>query len=187
MFKVSGLGKKFGSRWIFRGLDFELNVGDRLAILGANGSGKSTLLRVLAGLERPSEGAFEKGDARLSFAAVDQALYPNLSVIEHLELAADLRGHAARSEELLAKVNLAHAASVYAGHLSTGMRGRLKLALAIQNDPEILLDEPSAGLDEEGRKLVEGIVAEQATKGILLLATNDPIERRLANLELSIA
>jgi len=72
--------------------------------------------------------------------------------------------------------------------MSTGMKARLKLALAIQANPLLLLlDEPSAGLDEHGRALVESIAREQTQRGCLVLATNDPAERRLATLELELA
>src|SRR5256885_3232939 len=66
MLEASGLGKRYGSRWIFRGISFQLKKGDRLAILGSNGTGKSTLLRCLAGLLMPNEGKVEmpEGDLR---------------------------------------------------------------------------------------------------------------------------
>lgn len=62
------------------------------------------------------------------------------------------------------------------------------MALAVQHEPDVLLlDEPGAGLDEAGRGLVAEIAEEQAGRGALIFATNDPVERRLANLELSIS
>ncbi len=71
--------------------------------------------------------------------------------------------------------------------MSSGMRARLKLALAIQAEPAILiLDEPGASLDEEGRSLVRKIVDEQRQRGAVVVATNDPDERRLGNLELQV-
>jgi ABC-type multidrug transport system ATPase subunit len=121
-------------------------------------------------------------------AALDQAVYPMLTCREHLKLAADLRGCEARDQELLEHVSLQDASEKLASHLSTGMRARLKIALAIQNDPDVLMmDEPGAGLDEAGRELVARITKAQAERGALILATNDPLERRLANLELSLS
>lgn len=187
MLEVCGVGKRFGSRWLFRGLSFSLSAGDRLVILGPNGSGKSTFLRVVAGLERATEGEV-KGQEGLSYAALDQALYPNLTVREHLLLAADLRCCEPRDQELIELIDLVDAADRLASHLSTGMRARLKMALAIQTDPEVLLlDEPGAGLDEPGRELVKTITDQQSKRGALIIATNDPLERRLANLELALA
>lgn len=158
-----------------------------MVVLGANGAGKSTLLRVLAGLEPASEGEL-RGEPTLSLSALDQALYPTMTCREHLTFAADVRNCDAREQELLEKISLVDAADKPASQLSTGMRARLKMALAIQNDPEILLlDEPCAGLDEAGRDLVVVIAKEQSERGALVIATNDPLERRLANLELTIS
>ena len=170
-------------------MTFDLEKGDRLAILGHNGSGKSTLLRLLAGLLSPSEGkvAPPEGDPRtaLGYAALEMALYASLTVEEHLRLAARLRGCDPRADELLESVNLAYARSLPAGQLSTGMKARLKLAMAVQPRPAVLLlDEPGAALDEEGKEIVRKLADEQTQRGALVVATNDPQERRLATHEL---
>lgn len=160
-------------------------------VLGRNGAGKSTLLKAIAGLISPSEGSvtLPKGDPRhtVGFGALEQSLYPQLTVEEHLRLTGDLRGCDPRTDELLDLIGLGYARDVPASQLSTGMKARLKMALAIQARPKLLLlDEPGAGLDEKGRALVERITEEQTGRGALILATNDPQERRLANLELEL-
>ena len=190
--RVDRLGKKYSGRWIFRGLSFDLELGERLIVLGRNGSGKSTLLKTLSGLTEKTEGtiALPEGDPRhiLGLSALEQSVYSQLTVGEHLELTADLRGCPARTDELLDQIDLAYAKDVPAGQLSTGMKARLRMAMAIQCKPKILLlDEPGAGLDEAGRNLVDTITAEQAKRGCLIVATNDPAERRLATLELQLA
>jgi ABC-type multidrug transport system ATPase subunit len=157
--------------------------------MGPNGTGKSTLLRCIAGLLVATEGTVRlpEGDSRrvMALSALEMALYPALTCSEHLCLAADLRGCGPRDAELLKRVGLESAANLRANQLSTGMKSRLKLALAIQPSPLLLLlDEPGAALDESGRSLLDSIVAEQAERGVVLFATNDPSERRLANLEL---
>jgi ABC-type multidrug transport system ATPase subunit len=185
---VENVSKRYSRRWVLRDLTFELGKGDRLAVLGHNGSGKSTLMRILAGLLAPSTGkVIIAGDTRrtLGYCALEQSLYAPLTTAEHLHLAADLRGCEARESALLDLVGLSGARDLHASELSTGMKARLKLALAIQTDPQVLiLDEPGASLDEMGRSLVERIVEQQADRGCLVFATNDPAERRLANLEL---
>ncbi|MGV3614502.1 MAG: ABC transporter ATP-binding protein [Fimbriimonas sp.] len=192
MLEVDRLGKRYGSRWVFRGLSFRLEVGDRLVVLGRNGSGKSTLLKVLAGLIPLTEGAvtLPEGDARrtVALSALDQALYPQLSFAEHLRLAADLRGCDSRTDELIDFVGLREARDLPTAQMSTGMRARVRMALAVQARPGVLLlDEPGASLDEAGRALVERIVEAQTRYGCLVVATNEPQERRLATLELELA
>ncbi|MBX3112270.1 MAG: ABC transporter ATP-binding protein [Fimbriimonadaceae bacterium] len=185
------LGKRYGDRWLFRRLDFTVAPGECLVLLGRNGSGKSTLLKLLAGLTPPTEGKVTRPDdvgSGLGYAALDQAVYPTLTVAEHLELAARLRGCTARVSELLDEVGLAYAAGYPARTLSTGMRARLKLALAVQAGPgALLLDEPGAGLDADGLATLSAVVAARAPRTAIVIATNDPAERRFATHELELA
>ncbi|HVT12149.1 MAG TPA: ABC transporter ATP-binding protein [Fimbriimonadaceae bacterium] len=191
MLEVTGLGKRYGDRWLFRNLNFHLKQGDALIVLGRNGVGKSTLLKAIAGLLVPSEGSVKAHvpDTRtgLSLSALEMSLYPSLTLREHLRLAGELRGCPSRDDELLERVGLAHAANLAASKISTGMKGRLKLALAIQPDPSILiLDEPGAAMDEAGKELVQRICTEQKERGVLVLATNDLREKALGTLELEL-
>lgn len=188
---VAGIGRRFGPRWIFRGIEFELAKGDSLCVLGANGSGKSTLLRILAGLLSATEGSVDPkpcdSRATLGYASLDLALYQQLTAQEHLELAARLRGLPSPRFELLDTVGLSDVGGKPAGLFSSGMRARLKLALAIQHEPPVLLlDEPSAPLDESGREIVSRIVAEQRERGAVVIATNDQSDRRYATHELEL-
>ena len=188
---VHNLSKRFGARWIFRGLEFSLSAGQSLVVLGGNGSGKSTLLKVLAGLIGPTTGTVEgpAGDkrCRLGYAALDLGLYPMLSAREHLTLMAKLRGCDPREDELLERFGMTGYADRVTREMSTGMRNRVKLALSIQARPDVLmLDEPGAALDEAGRTLVDGVVTEQIQRGVLIIASNDPLERRFATDELDL-
>jgi ABC-type multidrug transport system ATPase subunit len=163
-----------------------------LIVMGRNGVGKSTLLKIVAGLIPPTEGkvVLPEGDFRreVGFCGLDQSVYPHLTVREHLKLAGELRGCDDRADELLELVELAYAHDSFAGKMSTGMRARLKLAMAVQARPKLLmLDEPGAGLDEAGQSIVERICVEQRERGVLVIATNDVEERRLGNLELELS
>jgi ABC-type multidrug transport system ATPase subunit len=122
----------------------------------------------------------------MGYAALDLALWPHLTAREHMALAAELRGVPFEAESLHA-VGLEGAADKLVGQFSTGMRSRLKLALAVQDSPAILmLDEPSASLDEEGRDLVDRLVTLQRGHGAVVVATNDTSDRRHATHELEL-
>lgn len=184
--EAQGLGRRFGSRWIFRDISFHLSPGDCLVVTGANGSGKSTLVRILSGLLNPSKGQVlgPEGDPRhsIGLSTLESSLYPELSPAEHLNLAGQLRGIPPQAEPLLDFVGLLYAKRVAAKELSSGMKARLRIAIAIQAKPPLLLlDEPGASLDQAGRDLVTEVVQQQISRGgCLVLATNDPRETTFA-------
>lgn len=183
MIRCSGLGKRYGSRWALRRVEIELSKGECLLITGPNGAGKTTLLRLLAGLESPSEGEVA-ASGTIGFAAPDLALYPNLTAGEHLLFAAALRRVEPRESALLERVGLQEHSGKPVAAYSTGMRSRLRLALAIQHQPAVLLlDEPTATLDEQGRQVVRDIIEEQRTRGCIALATNAEGDREFGDLE----
>lgn len=154
--------------------------------MGRNGSGKSTLLKTLAGLLPVSEGqiTYPERDLRsfIGMSSLDGSTYPDLTMQEHLELTSELRNCPSRCAELMNLTDCGYAANYFAKDLSTGMRSRLRLMMAIQPNPKILmLDEPGAGLDESGLQTLRRIIQDQSQAGSVLLATNDPAERSLAN------
>jgi ABC-type multidrug transport system ATPase subunit len=186
MLSVSGLGKRFGKRWIFRRVEFCLGLGQVLVVTGPNGSGKSTLLRILAGLEPPSDGTVD-GASEVGYVSPELALYSQLTGSEHIELASRLRRGSGRCDPVgaLERVGLGESRDLRVGAYSTGMKARLRLALAVCHRPGVLLlDEASASLDEAGKSLVESAIAEQRKSGVVVLATNDPEERRFGDFEL---
>jgi len=180
------LGKAFGRRWLFRHLSFTVPQGTGLVIIGPNGSGKTTLLRLLCGLLQPTEGQaiwrcnelnLSPVKARPLLGAVlpDCEPYEELTAEENLKLVANLRGVPAENVgEWLERVDLANAKNQLVREFSSGMKLRLKLAMALVHEPmALLLDEPTAMLDEQGRHLVAELIAEQKRKGIVIIATND--------------
>lgn len=177
MIRCRELGKRYGSRWAIRRVELELSQGECLLVTGANGSGKTTLLRLLASLEAPTEGEVEVSGS-VGFTSPDLALYPNLSAREHLRFAAKLRRIEAQEQPLLERVGLCDDGDKPTGAFSTGMRSRLRLALAIQHQPSVLLlDEPMATLDEDGREVVCQVIEEQRRRGCVVIATNTDAER----------
>lgn len=182
MLLAENLGKRYDSRWLFRHLEIELESGDKLAVIGRNGSGKSTLLKLLANLISPSEGRIHP--ISCGYSSLDLRLFPELSAIEHLNLSADLRGLSAEPE-LLEWTNLRAGENQPVREYSTGMRSRLKLALALQGKPDLLiLDEPTAALDGEGQELVESLLVDP--KRTIIFATNEADERRFATVALEL-
>ncbi len=191
------LSKRFGARAVLRDLNFSISCGAVVAVVGRNGAGKSTLLKIVAGLERASRGEifwqdengedWQSPDLRgLCGLSAPDAPHPReLSVLENLQFAAQVRHSSTRqssnrNEELLAHLELfgiENRAHDLTGELSSGLRARLSLAIATWHRPPILLlDEPSANMDEAGREIAHRILQEQRARGIALVATNDERE-----------
>ena len=194
---LENVSKSFGARRVLRSVCAEVATGEALVITGHNGSGKSTLLSIVAGLLRPDSGAVRvKRDGEelfpedrrryLSLVAPDLTLYPELTALENLEFFArvrSLRWDRADGAALLTRVGLDGRGDDLTGTYSSGMRIRVKYAVALQSNPAVLLlDEPTAMLDTGGVELVEQVIAEQRQRGVLVLATNDPQETRHGDL-----
>jgi heme exporter protein A len=182
MLEIRNLAKRYGARLVFRDLSFEVQSGQVVAIAGNNGAGKSTLLKIIAGLVRPASGEVnlpsESSDRLCGLFAPDAPLYRELSVLENLEFFRTASLVAPESLKLhLERFHLTSRAGQLVGDLSSGWRARLQLAVATLGDPLILLlDEPSAHLDENGLELLQGVLESQRKRGIALVATNDPRE-----------
>ena len=188
----AGVEKRFGRVSALRGIDFDIEGGESVSILGANGAGKSTLLRILAGLSRPSAGRFEAhsegGFAPLTREGLRGAVgyvghatlvYGELSARENLAFAARLHGVAPGRDQIdatLADVELQDVADRRAGTFSRGMAQRLSIARAVVHDPKILLlDEPFTGLDESSAERLSSQLSSLREGGrTLILVTHDP-------------
>jgi len=183
---ADGLGMRFGRRLLFRGLSFTVRPGVPLAVVGPNGSGKSTLLKILAGVMAPEAGAVRLVEGgrevpagerprRVGFVAPYLQLYEPLTACENLAfLARARRLPLATVTAALDAVGLGDRADDAVSTFSTGMRQRLRVAAARLHDPPLLLlDEPSATLDEAGRALVRTLLDPSK---LVVLATNDPAE-----------
>jgi heme exporter protein A len=188
----TGVEKRFGRVSALRGIDFDIEAGQSVSILGANGAGKSTLLRILAGLSRPSAGRFEahrdgvaapltRDGLRGEVGYVGHAtlVYGELSARENLAFTARLHSVAPerdRIDAILADVGLQDVADRRAGSFSRGMAQRLSIARAIvHNPPILLLDEPFTGLDETSAERLSSQLSNLREDGrTLILVTHDP-------------
>ncbi|MEV5754740.1 ABC transporter ATP-binding protein [Actinoallomurus sp. NPDC052308] len=178
------------------GLTLEVGAGEALAVLGRSGSGKSTLLNLIAGLDRPSEGAVTVDGRRvdgLSEAASARYrrdrigmifqffnLLDDLTVEGNVLLPAQLAGTArerarARAAELLEQLGIARHARAYPGRLSGGERQRVAVARALMNRPPLLLaDEPTGALDSGSAANVRELLVELNRDGqTIVLVTHD--------------
>ncbi|MBI1796532.1 MAG: ABC transporter ATP-binding protein [Candidatus Eisenbacteria bacterium] len=194
--EATNLAHRYGARVGLEPVSFSFGAPTAIAVTGANGSGKSTLLRIMAGLLRPSAGACrltvagraasrEEHRASVGFASPDLAFYDELTVAENLTFAANARGDrdaATSVRAALDRVGLGSRANDRVAALSSGMKQRLRLAFALMHAPGVLLlDEPSSHLDDDGRAALARIVADERQKRIVVIATNDETEGRLAD------
>ena len=189
--RVEGLVKSYGHLEVLRGVDLEVPTGSILALLGSNGAGKTTVVRILCTLLRPDAGTARVcsldvvADAAVvresisltgQFAAVDEILTgrENLVLVGRLRHLTDPRGVA---DALLERFSLQDAAARRVGTYSGGMRRRLDIAMSLVGDPPVvLLDEPTTGLDPQGRLEVWDAVRQLAARGTTVLLTTQHLD-----------
>jgi len=188
---VQGLEKSYKELHVLRGVDFDVARGSIFALLGSNGAGKTTVVNILSTLLRADAGAAsvngfnvatQAADVRESisltgqFAAVDEIL----SGRENLVLVARLRhlkDPGTIADDLLARFSLTDAAARRVSTYSGGMRRRLDIAMSlIGNPPVTFLDEPTNGLDPQGRIEVWQAVKELAEHGTTVLLTTQYLD-----------
>ncbi len=190
MVQLHNVGKRYNYEWIFRQINFDLQIGGNYAITGPNGSGKSTLLQLIAGNISPSEGqvnyhmaggavAPDKIFASLSLAA------PYLELIEEFDLTEILQFHARFKPfrdsldvaSVVKEMGMEGVRSKPIKYFSSGMKQRVKLAVALLSDvPMILLDEPATNLDEQGYQWYMDLVERYSSGRLLIIASNQERE-----------
>jgi len=189
LLRVRGLSRHFGEHEVVKDLDLDVMAGTAVALIGPNGSGKSTVLRCITGTDKPSDGTvhldgrkLDERDPRIRSALAvvmdDIDFFPDLSVVEHLDLFA--RAHGVDDaddlvDEVLHDVGLMEQSGQLPGTLSTGQRTRLALASAFVRPRRLLvLDEPEQRLDKQGLGwLAERLNADKAGGLGILMASHD--------------
>jgi ABC-2 type transport system ATP-binding protein len=188
--KVSGLRRAFGPNTILDKFNLEVRAGEAIALTGRNGAGKSTLLRCLVGADRPDEGTVHvcgntmsetSPEIRRDVATVidDLDFFPDLSVVEHLDLLARAHGITdpdALVDEVLEEVQLVPQSGQLPGTLSSGQRRRLALATAFVRPRKLLiLDEPEQRLDTEGLTWLAKRLSQERQQGLaIVFASHEP-------------
>ncbi len=177
LLQTKNLTKKYGQLTAVKEVSFSLQKGEVLGIIGPNGSGKTTLFGMILSLLRPSSGEIqvfgekniEKVKQRIGSTLDTSFYYPYLSGWDHLKMVAIMRGvPIKRLEALLKMVGLWGRHKDAVKKYSMGMKQRLAIAIALVNDPElVILDEPTNGLDPQGiievRKIISKINEEGKT------------------------
>lgn len=186
---LRGVAKTFGDVQALTAVDLDLPAG-LVGVLGPNGAGKSTLFRLLLGLDRADQGTVQvlgqpmpeqtlEVLARVGYMPEDDSLFPGLHGLDQVVHAAQLSGLSpvdarSRAHQALDLCGLSDARYRMAAGFSLGMRQRLRLAMAVVHGPELLiLDEPTAGLDPDGRAQMLDLIKEIAAQGVsVLLSTH---------------
>lgn len=188
--QVQKASKRFHREWIFKNLDLELSAGDVLAITGGNGSGKSTLLKCLSGAIPLTQGSIEyrEGKGKLAEESWFRSLAiatPYLELPEEFTLSEVLAFHfqfkrplnQLSNPEILAILGLEKHQSKNISKFSSGMKQRVKLALAIFSEvPLLFLDEPTTNLDKQGVRWYLDLIQKYAQDRILVICSNEPRE-----------
>ena len=188
------LTKSYGGRPVVRDLSFQVNPGEVYALVGPNGAGKTTVIRLVSGLAFPTSGQvrllgkdpLQHPVVRRSLGAVVEApaaFYPFLTGRANLGLHAELAGgvESGRIDEVLALMELSHAADRKVGVYSLGMRQRLGVAAALLTRPELLiLDEPASGMDPLSLHLVHSVLQEAAQEGTAVLLSTHHLDEVVA-------
>ena len=166
------------------GVTLHVAIGELVAVVGPSGSGKSTLLACLAGLDEPDGGTVkvtgqvmsrrpEPERAALRARAIGMVfqsanLFEHLSLDRNLALSQSLAGRPDRERRaaLLAELSLDHRAEAFPSELSGGEAARAGLAVALANDPPVLLaDEPTGEVDAETERALLELFRDRATQG----------------------
>ncbi|MCW2781903.1 MAG: multidrug transporter ATPase [Marmoricola sp.] len=180
---LRGVTKDFGHVHAVRGIDLDIQQGEIVAFLGPNGAGKTTTIDMVLGLSTPTTGEIEvmgqkprTAIAHGLVSAVMQTggLLKDLTVKETVAYMASLFATTADVDDVLARAGIASLADRKVGKCSGGEQQRLRFALALLPDPALLLlDEPTTGMDVEGRRAFWNAIREDAGKGrTVLFATH---------------
>lgn len=194
---ATGIGKRYGSQQVLRGIDLDLAPGQVTVVLGENGAGKTTLMRVLCGDLLADAGTITVGGhdlqhapdaarARLIHVAQHPPLAPLLSLREHAQALIAFR----KLDPTRAQADLEHfAAALHLGHaldrpvraLSGGMAHKAALVLAfVSRVPLVMLDEPHAGLDVRSALALRGLIVQARAEGTTFLLASHLAEATLA-------
>jgi ABC-type multidrug transport system ATPase subunit len=198
---LQNIGRRFNRDWIFRNIDYTFTGGETYAILGPNGSGKSTLLQVLNGSLAPSTGSINylMDDKPVEVEAIFNQLTlaaPYLELIEEFTLDEMANFHfkfkpyrqGMDKEAVINLLALEGGRNKLIKYFSSGMKQRLKLALAFCSDtPMLMLDEPTSNLDKQGVDWYLNLVQQFAADRLTIICSNQEHEYSFCRHQLNIS
>ena len=185
---TQGLGIHFNFQYLFKDLDLEFESGRSYAITGPNGIGKSTLIKLLSGFMAPTDGrvVYLFNDAEISQDKWYKELSisaPYMELIEELTLMESLKYHFGlktpiddfSNNDIIKELGLGYKKDIQIKYYSSGMKQRVKLALALfSNVPVVFLDEPTTNLDEKTKSWYLKTLEKVMKKRLFIIASNDP-------------
>ncbi|MBS5927940.1 MAG: lantibiotic protection ABC transporter ATP-binding protein [Clostridium sp.] len=180
--KTNNVSKKYKKTYAVKDLSISVRKNSVYGLLGPNGAGKSTLLKMITGIVRPTSGeilfnnhSWTRNDLLNIGSLIESPpLYENLTALENLKVRAILLGiPLKRCNEVLEKMDLTDDKNKKASDFSLGMKQRLGIALALLNNPKLLiLDEPTNGLDPFGIEELRKMIRSLATSGISIIISS---------------
>lgn len=182
--KVEGINKSFGAKHVLKDISFTARSGVAMDVLGRNGSGKTTTIRIIMDIYssdsgcvtingRPGKEFISK--SKIGYLPEERGLYPKRVIADQMAYLGELRGMKAkdarkRGKELLEKLEAGEYFGKKLDTLSKGNQQKIQLAIALINDPEIvILDEPFSGLDPVNAQILKRLVQELVDEGKMVL------------------
>ena len=182
--KLNKVGKRFNKEWILKNLSLDIPSQSSLSITGANGSGKSTLIKLIATYMEPTSGNLQYFENKkdypienipqtIGLAAPYVDLIEEFSLKEHVEFHFKFRSTPFSLDEIITRTNFQFAINKKVKDFSSGMKQRLKLALAIHAENKLLiLDEPTSNLDQEGIEWYRDQILQKIGTCTIIVASN---------------
>lgn len=197
--KAENIKKKYGNRYVVKGISLEVKQGEIVGLLGPNGAGKTTSFYMIVGMIKPNDGNIflnntpitnyamhKRAKAGIGYLAQEASVFRKLSVEDNIMSVLQFTQHSPseqkkKLEALIEEFSLGHVRKNRGDLLSGGERRRTEIARALASDPKfILLDEPFAGVDPIAVEDIQSIVAHLKDRNIGILITDHNVQETLA-------